>query len=347
MRDNARRLVKDESTRVGQRTLAIAVIGVASAIIGSTSPALAGPDLASPSISAHHHHPHHHHHHHAGRHHHHHHHAGRHHHKGAHLKRVTVDGLVTAVHQRHVTVFASSSTIGRRTTHDTVVHFLLGRHAHRDRHLQKGYVLHLVASGHGSMKHLVIPKVKNVHVAPSPAAVTVGVVDQVSSNGLVVSQFSRDDGDHGRDGAQHRLSVDTSTAKVTVDGGAGTIRRGDLVALLGEADGSNVLASRVFGFSGEAESLRGEVKAIDGDAVTIRSEGYDTTISLGSGANDVPLFLDGAAAATDQLRVHDRIVVLGVVRSEEEGFEPLVGFAFDGHDNGPCGDNPLPRHHRH
>ena len=197
------------------------------------------------------------------------------------------------------------------------------------------------------MHHLRIPRLRSQHLAPSPAAVIVGVVSHVSAGVLVVSQYSRDDGHHSHGGQSRPLTVDASAAKVTVDGSAGKVAPGDTVAVLGEATGNIVLASRVFALSGEAESLRGEVTAINGDAVTVRSQGVETTFALGSGANEVPLLLDGVPAAADQLRVHDRLVVLGYVQAEEEGFVPVAAFGFDGHNQGPCGDNNLPGHHHH
>jgi hypothetical protein len=340
MRDNTGRQLSVETRPVRRGGLKLAIFAVVPAVIAIGSPASAGSLHAAAQSGSHpSRHPA------AGRHHHHRRH--RHHHAGAQLKRITVDGMVSSVHHRHVTVFATSSTVGRHTTRNHVVHLVLGRHTKRDRHLRKGYLLHLVASGRGSIHHLRIPRLRKEHLAPSPAAVVVGIVEHVSPGSLVVSQSSRDDGDHSRGSAPRAVTVDTSEARVTVDGAAGKVAPGDSVAVLGEAVGGHVLAARVFALSGEVESLRGVVTAISGDAVTVRSEGGETTFVLGSADTEVPLLLDGAPATADQLRVHDRLVVLGYLQAEEESFVPVVAFGFDGHDRAPCGQNDLPRRHHH
>jgi hypothetical protein len=346
-----------DATPARRRRLAITVIAMAACIAAGAAPGLAAAASASPRVGAvsTHHHPKPTKHHHPKKHHpkkHHHkktHHPKKHHPKKKHhvrLEQVKIDGLVTSVHKGHVAVFATSSTVGHHTTHNTTVRFVLTGSSRRHNNLRKGYVVHLVGSGRGSIKHLRLPRVHTSHVTPTPASVLVGVVDRTSGGDLVVTQISRDDGSHSSESARHALSVDTSAATVTVDGAAGKVEPGDLVAVLGEVNGNYVLASRVYAFDDEADALVGDVKAVDGDTVTVRSEGFDTQTSLGSGSSQVPLFIDGASAATDQLAAHDRIVVLGVVDEEEEGFVPQVAFAFDGHDKAPCGDNPPPRHHR-
>jgi predicted aconitase with swiveling domain len=246
---------------------------------------------------------------------------------------------VTSVDHRHVTVFASSSRVGHRTAHNTTVHVVFG-HLANSNQVRPGYVLHVATAGRGSTTHPVIPMLHAADVTPAPASVIVGTVSQVVPSGLIVAQLSRDDGDN-RDGrSSHQLSVDTSMAKVTVDGSdGGSLHHGDFVAVLGEADGDNVLASRVYALSDVAETLRGTVVAINDDKVATRNYEGRTVVSLGSGASQVPLFLNGAFAATSALTEGDRIVVLGTVTEEEEGFVPLIAFAFNGHDNGPCGDN--------
>jgi hypothetical protein len=260
---------------------------------------------------------------------------------------VTVDGLVMSAQHNHATVFATSSTVGRHTTHNTVVHLAFRRHAHAPRHLKKGYVVHLVAGARGSLTHLVVPRVHHVKATAAPASVVVGVVDKVRDGQLLVSQFSHDDGRHGQGSRRHELTVDTGNAKVTVDGGTGRVRAGDLVAVLGETEEDTVLASRVFAFSNEVEALRGRVVGINDGDVAVRSENGVATVTLGSGDSQVPLFLNGSLAATSDLHVGDRIAVLGVLTEEEESFTPLAAFAFNGHDDGPCGDNPPPGHHHH
>jgi hypothetical protein len=319
--------------------VAVIVTGLASAVIVAG----ASPALASPTHVGGHHHPVKHRHHHPVKRHH---HPKKHRHPKPHLKPVTVDGLVTSVHHRHVTVFASTSTIGRKTTHNTAVDVELGKHARRSAGVRKGYVVHLVAVGHGTPSHIVIPRVRSEHTTASPATVFFGIVRKASSGSLVVAQLGRIDGGHSRGGQRHSLTVDTSGATVSVDGAPGTAKAGEFVAVLGEAQSNNVVAAKVFVLSGEAEALVGAVKSVSGDAVTVHSFGFDSTVALGSD-NDAPLFIDGAVASTDQLVAHDRIVVLGVVSQEEEGFQPVMAFGFDGHDHAPCGDNPAPRHHRH
>lgn len=329
MRGDNRTHLRGGAMPLAQRAAGITLCAAVAAFAAGATPAAA-------TTGRHHHPTGHHHHHHAGRHH--------HHHAPA-AKRVTVDGLVMARHQRHVTVYATTSRVGHRTAHNTVVHLALRHGAHGLKQMHKGYVVHLVASGHGPMKHLVVPHVHNSHVAPSPATSVVGMVDQVSGNHLVVTPFTRDDGRHSNDGGNGRFAVDTSMASVSVDGGNGKPARGDLVAILGEVTGHSVLAHRVYAFSQEAEVLRGRVVAINGDNVTVKSEDSRMTVSLGSGTDQLPLFVDGSPVATDQLRVGDNLVVLGVVSQEEEGFVPVVAFGFTEHDHGPCGDNPEPRHH--
>jgi hypothetical protein len=340
MREGARREPHHDTARIGRTALGVLTVAVVSAMVGAASPAIAAAPATSGAASAqqasHHHHPKRHH---PKRH--------KHHKPKVTLKRVTLDGIVTATRGRHVTVYATSAKVGHHTTHDSTFHFVLGRKVRDSHEFRRGYVVHLVATASGPAKGLVIRTVRKRHVAPSPATVIVGRVDRVSAGELVVTQFSRDDGRHDHGSQRHPLSVDVSQAKVTVDGAPGNVHAGDYVAVLGEANGDSVLASRVYDISGEAESLRGPVVGINGDVVSVRSEGFTTTVALGSGENEIPLFIDGGAASADQLRVHDRIVVLGVVSQEEEGFVPVVAFGFDHNNHHPCGDNPLPRHHRH
>src|SRR5581483_1201314 len=80
----------------------------------------------------------------------------------------TLDGLVMSHHKHHVAVFATSSRVGRHTTHNTVVHLSLRRGAHAAKQMRKGYAVHLVGSGRGSLSHLVVPRLHHAHVAPSP-----------------------------------------------------------------------------------------------------------------------------------------------------------------------------------
>jgi hypothetical protein len=301
----------------GRRALGVAVVTATAALVSAALPGLAGVAGAVPTVPS----------------------AHQSHHHSSHLKRIAIDGIVTSVHHRHVTVFASSSQVGRRTAHNTTVHVVLGHHAQRSP-LHPGYVLHVATAGRGSTTHLLIPTLHAADVAPAPASVIVGTVSDVVPGGVVVAQFSRDDGDHGDGRSSHKLSVDTGTAKVTVDGAyGGSLHRGDFVAILGEADGDNVLASRVYALSDVAETLRGSVVAVNDDKVAIRSYAGKTTVSLGSGDSQVPMFLNGALASTSALGEGDRIVVLGIVTEEEDGFVPLIAFAFNGHDNGPCGEN--------
>jgi hypothetical protein len=343
MREGARSVPNHDTARVGRSALGVVTVAVVSAMIGAASPAIAATQATAGSAGnqqvSHHHHAKHHPKHHPKRH--------KHHKAKVALKAVTVDGIVTATHGRHISIYATSAKVGHHTTHDSMFHFVLGRKVRHSNQFRRGYVVHLVAAASGPTKGLVIRTVRKRHVAPSPATLIVGHVDRVSAGELVVSQLSRDDGRHDRGSQRHPLSVDVSQAKITVDGAAGTVHAGDFVAVLGETNNDSVLASRVYDISGEAESLRGQVVAVNSDAVTVRSEGFDTTVSLGSGDNEIPLFIDGGAASADQLRVHDRIVVLGVVSEEEEGFVPVLAFGFDHNNHHPCGDNPLPRHHQH
>jgi hypothetical protein len=328
MTDDTARRTESTLMRLACRTTSIAIAATACGLAAVSSPAVAASaHPAAATTSSNHHHR-----------------GGRHHH-GTESKRTTIDGLVMSAHKSRVTVLASSARIGQKTTHDTVVHLTFGHHPRQLRRMHQGYEVHLVASAHGSARHLAVPKLRQAHVMPSPASVVVGVVDRVSDGQLVVSQLSRDNGDHSAGTQQHRLTIDTSGAKQTVDGGNGRIRANDLVAVLGETVGDSVLASRVVAFSQAPDALAGTVSKVDAAKVAVHNKQGRTSVTLGQGDGQVALFLDGSSAATDQLRDGDRIVVLGAVSEDEEGFTPVVAFAFDGHDDGPCGDNPLPSHH--
>jgi hypothetical protein len=225
------------------------------------------------------------------------------------------------------------------------------------------------------MKHFVVRHNEDETTSSAPATLFFGTITQENGSLLLVSESDRDNGDHqdgdnhdgddnanndsardnspggpGRDG--HKIVVDTSSATtVELDGAEGAPVVGDEVAVLGEFSDNTVIADAVYGFSNPQSFLRGDIQSISGTTVAIgdgrHGRGHDH--GPGGGDNDgtqlvdlgdVPLFVNGSTGSTiDQLAVGDKILVIGAFGLTENTFTPSLAFAFNGHDDHPCGDN--------
>jgi hypothetical protein len=271
-------------------------------------------------------------------------------------KHLVVKGLVAGHHGRTMTVFAKTAKVGAKTRHNERLKVIFARSAHGRSKIPTGDHIRLVASG---IAHRHVFTIRHNHhemVTPAPATLFFGTVGAVNANLLTVSENDRDNGDHhdggdndGRvspadhggggddgDGEGHQITIDDSTATITVDGQGGAVAVGDTVAVLGEATDSTVVASTIYAFTKAPSFIRGEVKAVSGDDVTLRDHGNTTTVSL----TGVPLALNGDVGATpSQLVVGDKLLVIGPIDSGTGQITPEVAFAFNHHDDNPCGDN--------
>jgi hypothetical protein len=176
--------------------------------------------------------------------------------------------------------------------------------------------------------------------------------DSSGSGDLVTSRSRGSD-----DGDSHVITVDDSTATIIVDNGSNPLAVGDTVAILGEVTDNTVVAEAIFGFSTRPAFLRGDVVSVAGSSVTV-STGDDGQDGEGSGSgpadggwegdggstqtfdlSDVPVALNGSSARASDLVAGDKIIVIGPTNPETGQIIPEVVFAFNGHDDGPVGDN--------
>jgi hypothetical protein len=281
--------------------------------------------------------------------------------KHHHAKELLVKGLVASHHGRTVTVFAKTAKAGATTRHNKRIKVVFARSAHGKTKIHAGNHIRIVATGTATGHVFTVRHCDDETVNPSPASLFFGTVQTVSANLLTVSERDRDNGDHhdgdehhhghhgggdgdspadhghgGDDGDGHQITIDDSTATITVDGASGTIVAGDTVAVLGEATHNTVVASTIYAFTQAPGFMRGNVQQVSGDNVTLRDRGTTITVSLA----DVPLAINGDVGATpSQLKVGDKLLVIGDIDIESGQVTPEVAFAFNHHDDHPCGDN--------
>jgi hypothetical protein len=303
-------------------------------------------------------------------------HAVAHHHAAKHSRKLTITGLAKRHHGRTITVFAKTEKLGQTTRHNKKVTITFAPGVKGRIHVRHGNRIHLVASGNGNLKHFVVRHNDDETTAAAPATLIFGTISQENGSLLLVSESDRDNGDRhdggdndgdrggdndgttrddspggpGNDG--HQIVVDTSSAKtVELDGSEGAPVVGDEVAVLGEVSDNTVLADAIYGFSNPQSFLRGNIEAINGTTVAINAHGHggndNDAKDHGNGGNtqlvnlgDVPLFVNGSTGSTiDQLKVGDKLLVIGAFSLTDNSFTPALAFAFNGHDDHPCGDN--------
>lgn len=287
-----------------------------------------------------------------------------------HNQHLVVKGLVAGHHGRTLTVFAKTTKVGAKTKHNQRIKVTFARSAHGRTKIPTGDHLRLAATGTASKHHFTIRHNNDETVTPAPATLIFGTVAAVNANLLTISENDRDNGDqhdggqqdgahhggggddatpadhgpgggdgsgdgHG-DGHGHQITVDDTTAAITVDGAAGTIAVGDTVAVLGEATADTVVASTIYGFTTAPAFMRGEVNDVNGNIVTVRDNGDTSTVDL----TGVPLALNGDVGSTpSQLVAGDELLVIGTLDSNTGQITPEVAFAFNQQDDHPCGDN--------
>lgn len=298
-------------------------------------------------------------------------------HHTRHAHHIVVNGLTKSHHGRTITVFATTEKLGHKTRHNkkVTITFARGVRTHLD-HVRHGNKIHLNARGVGDLHHFVVRHKESENTDSAPATLIFGTITEENGSMLLVSESNRDNGDdqrgddqgdhsgpdgdgmdhvHGdRGGDGHNVVVDTSGAKtVELDGAEVAPAIGDEVAILGEVTDNTVLADAVYGFSNPQSFLRGQVTAINGTSVTLNGEddgeddGTDDSDVSDDGGNgvtvnlaDAPLFVNGSTGSTlDQLTVGDKLLVIGDFSLTDNSFAPSLAFAFNGHDDHPCGDN--------
>jgi hypothetical protein len=292
-----------------------------------------------------------------------HHSSAKHHHRSKHLM---VKGIVAGHHGRTVTVFARTAKVGSTIRHNERIKVKFARSAHGRTKIRTGNHLRLMATGVAHKHTFVIRHNDDETVTASPATLIFGTVEAVNANILTISENDRDNGDHhdgddndgdgggdndgmspndhspggpgdgNGDGHGHQVMIDDTAASILVDGAAGTIAVGDTVAVLGETMDNTITASTVWAFSTPQAFIRGEIQQVSGDNVTLREHGDTSTVSL----TGVPLALNGdVGATTSQLMAGDKLVVIGSVDATTGDVTPELAFAFNRHDDNPCGDN--------
>lgn len=288
-----------------------------------------------------------------------------------HNKHLLVRGLVAGHHGHTVTVFARTAKVGARTKHNERVRVVFTRSAHGRTKIPTGDHLMLSATGTAHRRIFTVRHDRDEMVTPAKATLFFGKVEAVNANLLTVSEHDRDDGDHhdgddndGRhhggdndrmspadhspggpgdgdghgdgDRRGHQITIDDTTAAITVDGHSGTIAVGDRVAVLGEATHDTIVASTIYAFTTAPSFMRGKVVQVDGNTVTFRNDGNTMMISLAG----VPLALNGDVGATPgQLVAGDKLLLVGPLDAGTGQVVPEVAFAFNHHDDHPCGDN--------
>jgi hypothetical protein len=314
--------------------------------------------------------------------------AMHHHEAGHHMRHLSVKGLVASHHGRTVTVFAKRASAGSWRRHDDRIKVRFARSAHARVKMPVGDRIRVSATGRAHGHHFIVMRHNDETVTPAPASLFFGTVDAINGSQLIVGEHDRDNGDnesgrdrrHGDDGNDndrreaahdhgpgggdnsgrgHRITVDDSTAAITVDGSSNTpLAVGDTVAVLGESSHDTIVAAQIFGFTNAPAFLRGDITAISGNNVTVGDDndgehndravaddhGDDAvTVSLAG----VPTFLNGdAGASASDLAVGDKLVLIGSVDSTGT-FTPTMAFAFNHKDHNPCGDNDNGDDHGH
>jgi hypothetical protein len=285
-----------------------------------------------------------------------------------HVHHFEVRGLAAGHHGRTVTVFAKTVKVGAKTRHNQRLTVTFAQGVPGRTKIQTGDRIHLTGRGVASLHHVTVRHNEHETVSSAPATLFVGTVKQINGSLLLVSENDRDNGDGGRghdqdghgpghggddavagskrpsddgpgdgdnEGDGHRITIDDSKASIVVDGAAGALAVGDEVAVLGEVNDGAVVAATVYGFTTPQSFLRGEITSITGDTVTIKHHGDQVQVSL----TDVPLALNGSSASPGDLAVGDKLLAVGTFDPSTNSITPAVAFAFNGHDNEPCGDN--------
>jgi hypothetical protein len=265
--------------------------------------------------------------------------------KHHHAKELLVKGLVASHHGRTITVFAKTAKAGATTQHNARIKVVFARSAHGKTRIHAGNRIRIVATGTAHGHVFTVRHCDGESVNSASAWLFFGTVQAVNANLLTVSVNDRDNGNH-HDGEEHhghhggghghQITIDDSTAAITVDGASGTIVVGDTVAVLGEATHNTVVASTIYAFTQAPGFMRGEVQQVSGDNVTLSDDGNTTTVSLAG----VPLAINGDVGSTpSELKVGDKLLVIGPIDIESGQVTPEVAFAFNHHDHHPCGDN--------
>jgi hypothetical protein len=279
-----------------------------------------------------------------------------------------VSGLAKSHHGRTLTLFATTEKVGGTVRHNRKVSITFAHGVRGKIKVTKGNHVHLVARGVGDFKRFTVHHNDDETVGTNPATLLFGTITQESGSLLVVAENDRDNGDHqdgdndgdggghggddvrshdhgpggggGDDGDHHdghKIVVDTSSAStVDLDGSAGVPAVGDEVAVLGEVSNDTVVANAVYGFSTPQSFLRGEVRTISGSTVAVKAHGDTVLVNL----DGVPLVVNGTTgSSTSDLTVGDKLLVIGSFSMTDNSFTPDLAFAFNGHDDHPCGHN--------
>lgn len=268
--------------------------------------------------------------------------------------KVRLSGVVISHSVRKLTIFASSLKVGRRRAVnkrvtvrlDTRHRSAVARSGHAgsfDTELVDGYRINL--AGEGRMRDDLITLRKLRHEDHQVAAATAwaGTITTVDTTAVTATVRLGEDS-CGEDGQEHghrdnTVTVDYSTADVTIDGNPGNLAVGQLAVILGEASNLTVVAKTVHAFTSHAASVRGEIRAVSGTSVAVGEDDHAVTINLGSGSTAVPLILNGNPGATvGQLSRGDKILIVGT-RPDGTTFVPALAIAFNSHDVGPVGEN--------
>jgi hypothetical protein len=294
-----------------------------------------------------------------------------------HGKHLFVRGLVASHHGRSITVFAKTANVGAKTRHNTRITIIFTRSAHGRTKIPVGNHIRLSGTGVASRHTFRLRHNHGETVSPAQATLIFGIVKAVDANLLTVSEKDRDNGDrhdgddndghdrdgdhdgrspedhspggHGHaggdnDGRGHRVTVDDTAASITVDGAAGTIAAGETVAVLGEVTDNTVVASAIYAFTTKPGFSRGKVTMVSGENVTFRHDGNTVLVSLTA----VPLALNGDVGATpSELVAGDKLLLVGSIDAHTGVITPQLAFAFNHHDDHPCGDNHERGHHGH
>jgi hypothetical protein len=268
-------------------------------------------------------------------------------------QQIRVQGVIVGHSGRTVRLFADTLTVGHATSGHRVVTVTLpapGKHALAaglatagSASLRTGDVLTLAGTGSAAGAALALSSVRQEAEDPAPARAWFGTVSAIDpATGALTLQTQQEADGHqagdgnGPDGAT--LTVDVSGAAVTLDGTTSTneaLAVGQTVVVLGENHHDTAVGAHVYAYSTAPTVIAGELHSVTGATITI---GDQHTIDLAPGGTPVPLLLNGnPGATTDQLAEGDKILVLAT--STTDSITATIAFAFNDHDNGPCGTN--------
>ena len=273
-----------------------------------------------------------------------------------HAQHITVQGVIVAHTGQTVTVFANTLAVGHtKSTHGRVTVTLPVSRKHTGKAslearttshpaaLRVGDVLTLNGTGSAAGDAITLTSAQQEVESPAPARAWFGTISAIDPTTHALTLQSQDtaDGHHaGEDGVagESSLAVDVSTASVTLDGAAAdtaALTVGQTVVVLGQSDHDAAVGVAVYAYTQAPTSVSGELRAVTGSVVTI---GDGQNVDLSPGGTPIPLLLNGNPAATlDQLNEGDKLLVIGA--GAGDAFTPTIAFAFNEHDNGPCGTN--------